>query len=589
VTVDELQVVITANTASLKTAMTGVNSAMDKVQQQAKKAGDGMGKSFEKAGKTIATAGKIISVAIVAGAVAGFKLVESASNLVEAQNVVETTFKKSGKAIEAWTNGTAKSAGIGKTNATQWVGFMGAMLKSSGVSETSSASMSKNLVQLTGDMSSFYNVSTSDMWEKLRSGISGETEPLKAIGINMSVANLQAYALAEGFKKPYSAMSQGEQTTLRYNYLMKVTKDAQGDFAKTLGTSFANQVRVAQLNLETLGQSIGMQLLPAFNSMLTWVNNHMPAIQAVMKIVFDAIGKAVRAVADIFKIYIIPAFNQFKTWVVANMPQIQNIIKGASNIIKSVLKVISDFVVNQLIPTFKAMKQWFTDNFPKIKDAVMKAYNYIKPSFDNLVQAIRDNVIPIVMGMLDTFKRAMPGIKAVCQMVFPVVVAVIKAAIDIITTIIRVVGTIYQGIKPELDAVAGIFSGVFGTIKLAIQGVIDLIHVFNGITLNNKTATISTVTSGTGLVGRAIGDNDWQGGIGLFNEVGGEIMNLPNHTQIIPHDVSMEMAKNSRDNNGLTLSFDHVVINGYDDVKRFARDMYYAQQDYAIGRGGVTV
>lgn len=318
-TVDELQVVITANTAGLRTAVTGATGQINRMQSQTNSASNGMQKSF---GRIVKSA---LTVTAVMGAGLGmFKLAESASNLSEAQNVVETTFKKSGKAIEAWAKTTAKSAGISETASTQWVGFMGAMLKSSGVGETSSASMSKNLVQLTGDMSSFYNVDTKDMWEKLRSGISGETEPLKALGINMSVANLEAYSLAEGIKKPYKEMTQGEQTQLRYNYLMKTTKDAQGDFGKTLSTSFANQVRVAQLNIETLGQKIGTQLLPSFNKAFTWVNGNMPLIESVMTTVFNGIKTAVSVAVNVFKV-LVNALIPVGTWISNNQALVTNI------------------------------------------------------------------------------------------------------------------------------------------------------------------------------------------------------------------------------------------------------------------------
>ena len=217
------------------------------------------GESLSKVGKSLFTH-LTLPIGVAAGAVV--KFADKSSDLYEAQNVVENTFKKSAKSIEAWTNTTAKSAGISKTASSQWVGFMGAMLKSSGVSEKAAANMSKNLVQLTGDMSSFYNISTSDMWEKIRSGISGETEPLKQLGINMSVVNLETYAMSQGIKKSYKDMSQAEQTTLRYNYLLSVTKDAQGDFGRTLNNSFANQARVAKLNLETLVSTFGSKFLP---------------------------------------------------------------------------------------------------------------------------------------------------------------------------------------------------------------------------------------------------------------------------------------------------------------------------------------
>lgn len=222
----------------------------------------------------------ILGAVATIGAGLGFKnaiqgvynLAESASDLVEAQNVVESTFKTSAKSIEAWTDTTAESAGIGKTAATQMAGSMGAMLKSSGLVENKAADMSKALVQLTGDMSSFYNLDTDTMWQKIHSGISGETEPLKQLGINMSEANLQAYAMSQGIDKSYSSMSQSEKTTLRYNYLLSVTKDAQGDFAKTSNDSMANQSRIFQMNIEDMKQTVGAAFLPMINDMYKSLN-----------------------------------------------------------------------------------------------------------------------------------------------------------------------------------------------------------------------------------------------------------------------------------------------------------------------------
>lgn len=247
------------------------DSKISKLDESIAKVGEGL----SKFGQSLITHVTLPLAAAGAGIV---KLADKASDLNEAQNVIENTFKKSAKAIEAWTNTTANSAGISKTASSQWVGFMGAMLKSSGVTEQTAGDISKNLVQLTGDMSSFYNISTSDMWEKIRSGMSGETMPLKQLGINMDVANLSAYALSEGIKKPYKEMSQAEQTILRYNYLLSVTKDAQGDFGRTLSTSFANQARVAKLNLETIVTTLGSKFLPSIMQGTKGLNDYLVAL-----------------------------------------------------------------------------------------------------------------------------------------------------------------------------------------------------------------------------------------------------------------------------------------------------------------------
>jgi len=204
---------------------------------------------------------KGIAVAGTALAAAGVASVKLASDLGEVQNVVDTTFGKNAGKINTWSKDAATSFGIGELAAKQMTGTMGAMLKSMGMTSPETLKMSEGITGLSGDLASFYNLDTKDAFEKIRAGISGETEPLKQLGINMSVANLSAYALAEGISKPYAQMTQAEQTTLRYNYLMKVTADAQGDFAKTSG-SLANQLRIAKLNVENLGASIGTSLLP---------------------------------------------------------------------------------------------------------------------------------------------------------------------------------------------------------------------------------------------------------------------------------------------------------------------------------------
>ncbi|MCD2345821.1 phage tail protein [Clostridium guangxiense] len=329
----------------------GAKKTLEDVNSAGEKTSSGLTGAFGKIGSAALKVGAMVGIGFGFKEAIGqsYKLAESASDLNEAQNVVEQTFGKSAKSIETWTTTTEKSAGISQTASMQWSGFMGAMLKSSGVSESASASMSKNLVQLTGDMSSFYNVSTSDMWEKIRSGISGETEPLKEIGINMSVANLQAYALAEGIKKPYAQMSQGEQTQLRYNYLMSVTKDAQGDFGRTLGTSFANQMRVAQMNLADLGRSVGTMLLPAFMSASSWFNSHMPEIKNAIANMISGAGSVIKTLAPIVS----AGFGSFKgimDWIVQHSELTKAAIIGIGTAFAT-LKTIS--TINKAMTDFR--------------------------------------------------------------------------------------------------------------------------------------------------------------------------------------------------------------------------------------------
>lgn len=201
----------------------------------------------------------------------GKESVKLASDIQEVQNVIDVTFGQGAAQIEEFAKSAAEAYGLSELAAKQYTGTMGAMLKSSGLAAGAAQEMSMALTGLAGDVASFYNLDTDLAFEKIRSGISGETEPLRQLGINMSVANLEAYALSQGITKSYSAMSQAEQVLLRYNYLLSVTGDAQGDFARTSG-SFANQIRLLQLNFDQLRISVGNALIPIAQAVLPGIN-----------------------------------------------------------------------------------------------------------------------------------------------------------------------------------------------------------------------------------------------------------------------------------------------------------------------------
>ena len=218
--------------------------------------------------------------------------IELASDMSEVKNVVDTTFGSGADKIYSWAETAKKSFGIGSLAAQQYTGSLGAMLKSSGVAKSAIGDMSTALVGLSGDMASFYNLDIGTAFEKIRSGISGETEPLKQLGINMSVANLEAYALAQGIEKSYNEMSQAEQVMLRYEYLLSVTSDAQGDFAKT-ADSFANQQRIAALNVDEMKQALGERLLPAAQDVITYFNDHADEITETVEEIGDTVADVV--------------------------------------------------------------------------------------------------------------------------------------------------------------------------------------------------------------------------------------------------------------------------------------------------------
>lgn len=188
--------------------------------------------------------------------------VKLGSDVTEIQNVVDVAFGNMAGMVDEFAKTATEKFGLSELAAKQYSGTMMAMLKSSGVAKNAAAEMSTMLAGLAGDIASFYNIDTDLAFQKIRSGIAGEIEPLRQLGISMTVANLEAFALSQGITKSYQSMTQAEQAILRYNYLMYASADAQGDFART-SMNWANQVRILKLNFQQLAATIGQGLIAA--------------------------------------------------------------------------------------------------------------------------------------------------------------------------------------------------------------------------------------------------------------------------------------------------------------------------------------
>ena len=263
---EKLRVIISASTKPLRDELKKVNSSVKNTASSVNKQTSAISGAFKKIGGTIAAAMSVKTIISF-----GKSCIELGSDLAEVQNVVDVTFGKASEEINKFAKNAITQFGLSETSAKRYSSTMGAMLKSMGISSDAVLDMSKNLTGLSADMASFYNLSSDEAFAKIRSGISGETEPLKQLGINMSVANLEAYALSQGINKSYNSMTQAEQATLRYNYLLSVTKDAQGDFART-SDSWANQTRILAESFNSVKASIGQGLINVFTPVIRIIN-----------------------------------------------------------------------------------------------------------------------------------------------------------------------------------------------------------------------------------------------------------------------------------------------------------------------------
>lgn len=193
------------------------------------------------------------------------------SDLQEVQNVVDVTFSQMSKQVDNFAKNAAASFGLSETMAKKFAGTSGAMAKSFGFSEQAAYEMATTLTGLAGDVASFYNISQDEAYTKLKSVFTGETETLKDLGVVMTQSALDAYALANGYNKTTAKMSEMEKVALRYKFVQDQLSAASGDFIRT-SDGWANQVRVLQLQFDSLKATIGQGLINVLTPVIKVIN-----------------------------------------------------------------------------------------------------------------------------------------------------------------------------------------------------------------------------------------------------------------------------------------------------------------------------
>ena len=233
---------------------------------------DHLNKGLDEAARRLSTAGNALTAGLtVPLAAAGVASVNFSSDMQEAVNKVEVAFGNAADSVKSWSSTTLNSIGLAQGTALDMAALFGDMATSMGYSQDAAAQMSMALVNLAADLASFKNIGIDQASTALKSIFTGETESLKELGVVMTQANLEAYALAEGYTTAYTAMDQAQQVAVRYQYVLANTQNAQGDFART-SDSTANQLRIFRESLKEAAAAAGDELLPVITPIIGKLN-----------------------------------------------------------------------------------------------------------------------------------------------------------------------------------------------------------------------------------------------------------------------------------------------------------------------------
>ena len=333
-TIESLELEILSNSTSavsgidaLTQSLTKLKSAtknlgLSQVAKDTKKLGDAMRKAKQSNDQSAKSFTEIYHRMKMVGRVITnvtdkiWSAIEKSMDYTENMNLFTVSMGEYAGEAKTYAETVSDAMGI---DTSEWIRAQGVFMTMAtgfGVAGDRAATMSKNLTQLGYDLSSFYNIDVETAMLKLKSGLAGELEPLRAIGYDLSQAKLEATALALGIDKSVSSMTQAEKAQLRYYAIMTQVTDAQGDMARTLDDP-ANQVRVLKAECNMAAREIGNIFIPALNAI-------MPYAIAVTKVV----GNLAQSIAGLFG-YKAPELDTTTSQVVENTDAVSENLEDA--------------------------------------------------------------------------------------------------------------------------------------------------------------------------------------------------------------------------------------------------------------------
>ena len=287
VVMDTIELEITQNASKAANAVDNLSRSMGRLNSTS----DSTENSISKISNTISKISKI-GVAFSAAKKIGDILsgfISESNDYIENLNLFTVSMGKYAKEAQEYAETVSEAVGIDTSVWMRNQGVFNTLLTGFGNVADKSAFMSKNLTQLGYDISSFFNISVEDAMQKLQSGISGELEPLRRLGYDLSQAKLQATALSLGIDQNVASMDQAQKSMLRYYAIMTQVTTAQGDMARTLNAP-ANQVRILQAQITQLSRAIGNIFIPILNKALPYIIAFVKALRISAQGIADFFG-----------------------------------------------------------------------------------------------------------------------------------------------------------------------------------------------------------------------------------------------------------------------------------------------------------
>lgn len=538
--------------------ITGDSSDFSKAFSTAQKAADNfetrmsnISSKLKSVGGSLSGFGAKMSVGVTLPIVAAGKgMVTAASDFDENLNKVDVAFGNSADKVTEWAETATKQFGLSKNQALEATSLFGDMATSMGLTQPAAADMSTSLAGLAGDLASFKNIDIDQAMTALSGVFTGETESLKQLGIVMTETNLEEFAAQTG--QVYSQMSQAEKVQLRYNYVMAMSANAQGDYART-SDGTANSIRTFQGAVDNLQIALGQHLLPILTPIIQKATEMVEAFanadpqlqQLVLKIgaiaavagpmlvvvgsmisrigsitgaigllggkiaavggmkaaltgVFTAIsgpvGIAVAAITALVAAfaYLMNTNDEFRSSIMSSVSTVQTSLSPVIEQLSSLFKQIG----NVLMTTITSVLQALAPVLSTIVSIVAQLFATLAPLIAQLVSALAPVIMQIISSVSNIVSAILPPLITIIDAILSAVQALIPPIASILSTVISVVTDIIGAISPIISFVAGVIGDIISVISPIVSfvaGIIgSIVSVISGI-INTVSGVFSSV------------------------------------------------------------------------------------------------
>jgi len=486
----KMQQELKATTEELKTKSSAwytLSESMDKAGSKMKAVGD----KISSAGKTLSTAVTLPLLGI------GTAATKMAMDAVESENLFEVAMGGVADDARKWSEETSKALGLNAYNVRNNMATYNSMLTSMGLATDESLEMSQGLTQLSYDMASFYNLNPEEAFNKLKSGISGEAEPLKALGILVNDTTVKTYAYTHGIAKQGEQLTEAQKVQARYGAIMEATKNAQGDLARTMDSP-TNKIRAMKEQAQQIGIQFGQILIPILEKLIATIKPLMDRFQGLSKeqqemivkiaLIAAAVGPVLLVVGKVISVVgtLTTTFGAISGAMAA--------AGGASGAVGAAIAAITGpiGIAVAAVAGFIAIFVLLFRNNENFRNSVITIWNQVKAVMAGVFEAIRTLIAAFVQVASAIWNKYGNDIVAVITAAFNVISSVVTTALNVIKGIIQVVTSLIKGDWQGVwEGIKNVTSSLWNGIQSIISSVLNFMKSLVSTQINVIRDTMS--------------------------------------------------------------------------------------------------